>query len=212
MLKKLKKELIRMLIDGKITLDKALPLPEIASNLGCSVTPVREAMQQLRYASIVINVPNRGFMISPIDFKEIKNLYELIAILETAAIDYAEYDDLDFKNMELANYQFQLADSSYSRYEADLLFHEAMTKKYGNRLLNQQLLGLKVRTFFYEHCYMSEHKNAERSYKQHEEIINLLKKKKKPLAKKKVVQNWMNNLTTQNKTVFPSLVSAHHFQ
>jgi DNA-binding GntR family transcriptional regulator len=64
-----------------------LPINEIdlATDLNVSKTPVREALRQLEREGLVTTTPGRGSMVSPITFKDIREIYEMREIIECCA-------------------------------------------------------------------------------------------------------------------------------
>jgi DNA-binding GntR family transcriptional regulator len=60
--------------------------PEIALRLGISRTPVREALLRLARERYVTVAPRSGWQVRPLEFKTFDDLYDVRAILETAAV------------------------------------------------------------------------------------------------------------------------------
>jgi DNA-binding GntR family transcriptional regulator len=77
------------------------PLPEaaIAQSLGVSRTPVREAILQLQKEGLVEVIPNRGAYVTFITLRELKNIIQLLQILEGAAVELA-FDNLDMNRLK----------------------------------------------------------------------------------------------------------------
>ena len=73
------------------SLAPGLPINEadIASELGVSKTPVREALRQLERDGFVDNVPGRGSTISHITPLDIREIVEIREIIETGAAKHA---------------------------------------------------------------------------------------------------------------------------
>lgn len=74
---------------GQLKANQPLPQDEIASQLQVSHIPVREALRQLQSEGLVDYQPNRGATVSALEPAEISEIYEIRAILETAAIRQA---------------------------------------------------------------------------------------------------------------------------
>lgn len=71
---------------GQLRGNQPLPQDEIASQLKVSHIPVREALRQLESEGLVTYQPNRGATVSALTSGEIREIYEIRAILETAAV------------------------------------------------------------------------------------------------------------------------------
>ena len=71
---------------GRLKARQPLPQAEIAANLQVSHIPVREALRQLESEGLVTYQPNRGATVSALSTSEIREIYEIRALLETGAI------------------------------------------------------------------------------------------------------------------------------
>ena len=71
---------------GHLKASDPLPQDEIASQLDVSHIPVREALRQLQSEGLVTYQPNRGATVTALSPAEIRELYEIRAVLESAAI------------------------------------------------------------------------------------------------------------------------------
>ncbi len=179
------------MLSGKLNAGQTLSLAGLARELDVSVTPIREALTQLEQAKIISSIPNRGFIISDIDTNEAKNIYELIATLESLAIENSEFSESDFIALNTAQIKFNQAKTAIERVKADLDFHEYLTKNYDNPFARQIIKDLKTRIFFYEKSYMEDVGFTDISDDQHLEIIELLKTGKQKQAAKLIKKNWL---------------------
>jgi DNA-binding GntR family transcriptional regulator len=176
---------------GELNAGQTLSLAGLARELDVSVTPIREALTQLEQARIISSVPNRGFIISDIDAGEAKNIYQLIATLESLALENSEFSDKDLRDLEKAQKKFAAAKAAIEKVKADLYFHECLTKNYDNSFAQQIIKDLKTRIFFYEKSYMQDAVLTDASDDQHLEIIKLLKAGKRKKAAEIVKNNWL---------------------
>jgi DNA-binding GntR family transcriptional regulator len=71
---------------GQLRANDPLPQQEIAARLHVSHIPVREALRQLQSEGLVTYQPNRGAAVTAHTPGEIREIYEIRVILETAAI------------------------------------------------------------------------------------------------------------------------------
>jgi DNA-binding GntR family transcriptional regulator len=72
--------------NGLLKANQPLPQDEIAQQLRVSHIPVREALRQLQSEGLVTYQQNRGAQVAALTADEIHEIYEIRAILETAAI------------------------------------------------------------------------------------------------------------------------------
>jgi DNA-binding GntR family transcriptional regulator len=76
-------ELIRnAIIEGRLEPGRRLKEEELARELGISRTPVREALLMLQAEDLVVATPNRGATVRVHDADDLRDLYELRALLE----------------------------------------------------------------------------------------------------------------------------------
>jgi DNA-binding GntR family transcriptional regulator len=62
---------------------------EIAAALGVSVTPVRDAVNQMAAEGLVTVTPRRGTIVSPVSVRDIEELYEIRLMIEPQAAEIA---------------------------------------------------------------------------------------------------------------------------
>ncbi|HEY7970557.1 MAG TPA: GntR family transcriptional regulator [Candidatus Limnocylindrales bacterium] len=63
--------------------------PEIAAALGVSITPVRDAVNQMAAEGLVTVTPRRGTVVSPVSIRDIEELYEIRLMIEPDAAELA---------------------------------------------------------------------------------------------------------------------------
>lgn len=78
-----------LIVRGEMAPGARLNLPELASGLGVSTTPLREALKILADEQIVEWQPGRGARVAPIRADETVALFEVIASLEALAAEQA---------------------------------------------------------------------------------------------------------------------------
>jgi len=61
----------------------------IAAELGVSITPVRDAVNQMAAEGLVTVTPRRGTVVSPVSIRDIEELYEIRLMLEPQAAEAA---------------------------------------------------------------------------------------------------------------------------
>jgi DNA-binding GntR family transcriptional regulator len=89
-----KKILVYDFLKKKIIANQLTPLAplneaELAAELEMSKTPVREALHQLEKDGFIDNIAQKGWFVSEINIKDIRELFEVREILECAAVRLA---------------------------------------------------------------------------------------------------------------------------
>ena len=70
------------ILNGKYQANEELKEKSIGEDLGVSRTPVREALRQLELEGLVRIIPNKGAFVEGITLKDVKDIYEIRALLE----------------------------------------------------------------------------------------------------------------------------------
>jgi DNA-binding GntR family transcriptional regulator len=125
------------IIRGRLRANERLKVAEIASRMGTSTNPVREALQQLRGEGFVIIAPNRGARVRPIDEEFVRDICEIEVLIEPALTrwfvgivtkaDVTELEQIP-ADIEALNFSDEMAHS-----QLDLRFHKLMYDRHYNR-------------------------------------------------------------------------------
>ena len=116
----------------------------LAEKYGLGLTPVRDALQRLAHEGLVQAIPRSGYVVSHITFSDVRELFELRTVLETAAVRLAvaRASDEELRVIaEKANFSYVYSDhQDYSRFLArNQEFHCAVAALSGNRRLMETL-------------------------------------------------------------------------
>ena len=186
--------LIESILSGKITPGDPISLAEIARQIEVSVTPIREALNQLQRNNLIQAITNRGFILAPLSLEEAMEIYPIISNLESMAVKNATYSKKDIDQIKKANQKFAGAKSTRDSVVRDNDFHMALVSPYQNQYLKRILSDLKVRLILYEVEFLNDPELTVQSVAQHEEIIALLKKGEKESASDALVCNWEESM------------------
>lgn len=77
--------ILSQIMDGKFGPDARLVQEELAENFGVSRQPVQQALLLLRTQGILTQAPGRGLMVSALDTKRVRDLYEVRGVLDGLA-------------------------------------------------------------------------------------------------------------------------------
>lgn len=125
------------IISGRVQANERLKVAELASRLGTSTNPIREALQQLRGEGFVVMTPNRGARVRPIDEEFVRDICEIEMLIEPALTRWfvgfatqADVEELERiqDDIEALNFGDELKHSNL-----DLRFHQLMYDRHYNR-------------------------------------------------------------------------------
>lgn len=171
----------KMILERKISSKEPLSESKLASILGISRTPVREALKKLKNEGIIISSDKQGYFLNVPTANEIKDLYEVRAILEMAAVKLAiqrvDPDEIEEFEKSLLKFKAQL-DSGEEGSDIVKLgkeLHFFIIEKAGNKKLEKMVKAL------YEKIEMgrvySHYKQRKVSVDEHIKIANALKER-----------------------------------
>jgi len=160
---------------GEVRLDER----QLALDLGISRTPVREAMAQLEREGFVRSVPRRGIYVVRKSKQEVIELITAWAALESMAARLittrANDEDIAtlrkmFTTFENGRLHAQLDEYS----EVNIEFHQAIIRMSGNRVLIDLAANLFAHMRMIRRKTISEDDRADRSIRDHMNIIQAL--------------------------------------
>jgi DNA-binding GntR family transcriptional regulator len=137
------------IVSGQSGPGKMYSVPSLASDLGVSTTPVREALLELARNGLIEPMRNRGFKVVEPTPEELRHLFEMRELLE---VDAAERLALLPRKSRGLGGLTALADSIaasveqddvFGYLEADRQFHHAFIAAAGNPLLAELAMGLR---------------------------------------------------------------------
>lgn len=129
-------ELIRSaIIEGRYRAGQRLIEQRIGEEFQLSRTPVREALRLLEAEGLVLSERNRGAVVRPITAKEVVDLYELRARLESMAAERAATrateDDIAELDQAIAQFQDALPSGTAADLEEIRILNEANSVFHG---------------------------------------------------------------------------------
>ena len=125
---------------GEIQPGSFINQDELASRLGVSRTPLRDALLQLEAEGFVAILPRRGVRVRPLTLEDIRHLYELIGSLEGTAVlaAFPRLGEAEMRTLRSLNAEMKsavLAGDFDQYYERNLAFHDVFLDRCENDLL-----------------------------------------------------------------------------
>jgi DNA-binding GntR family transcriptional regulator len=175
------------ILDRRLHAGEKLSDLHLSDELGVSRTPVREALNRLVQDGIVKAEPHRGFYVASFSARDITEIYDLRAALETAALRasapnldhgmlHKTLDDLDAVQRQYADAtteQESLA-AATAFLECDREFHRALVEGAGNSRLTATVEGLWAQISVFQKAGTHRRDWTEMTIAQHRAIIAAL--------------------------------------
>ncbi|SDZ42086.1 DNA-binding transcriptional regulator, GntR family [Amycolatopsis xylanica] len=169
----------------------------LAKELGVSRTPLREALVGLADRGLLISELGRGFLVPPLDLGEARQLYPLVAELESLAVRWTPVHDLQ----TLADPLDEIADGMSAALAEgaelsawDDRWHAMLLSRTVNphllRLIDQTKPLLKR----YDVLYFGGIERSRQSIDEHRQIAAALRTGDLNEACQVLVQNWVKSL------------------
>jgi len=153
------------IVQGRLNPGERLVEKNLCERLGTTRGYVRETLKLLGADGFVKLSPGRGATVIKISPQEVKDLYEILAVLEAKSIELAapHLDALDIDKLIGINTVLKGCISDEDRVsarskwqEGNFRFHRIFADKSGNRELQEMLESVRWRTFDFRYVYFFE--------------------------------------------------------
>ncbi len=141
-----------------------------------SKTPLREALRVLSAEGLIRLIPNRGSYVTTPTVEEIKEMFDVMSVLEGVCARTAaeKMSSGDFKKLEDIHHQleknFRLKDQKqYIHYNN--LYHAFVQELAGNKTLNQIVNGLRQKILLYRFKSLNLSGRSEQSIQEHRDLL-----------------------------------------
>lgn len=167
---------------------------QLSSALGVSRTPIREAMTLLEQEGFLRTVPRRGVFIVRKTKREIIEMIEVWAALESMAARLATVHASDQDIGALRHMFDEFHNSAPSEHlheysDTNIAFHQAIIHLSGSRLMGEATENLFVHVRAIRRMTISQQDRASRSIADHMRIIEALERRDAELAERLVRQH-----------------------
>lgn len=144
-------ELRKAIFSGALTVGAPLGEVEIASQLGVSRSPLREAAQRLVQEGILTAVPGRGMSVAVIDGDQIPDVYEMRLAIEAQAARRIARDPSTQAMQRITGAYDELVavsggEDARAIGDADLEFHQVLVDVVGSDRLSRGMATLVMQT------------------------------------------------------------------
>lgn len=196
------------ILKGQLKPGLKISEPSLASQFGISRTPVREAIRQLDSEGFLQVLPRRGARVAPLSEQDIREFYEIKAVLEGYAARLAAplITDKEIDKMEHLNEGMEKADREGDHRRVFHLhneFHEVFLRACGNEQLHH-LIRTLVMKFQRFRILLAIAGKSEDSVAQHRQIIAVFRERDGEKASRLVA----DNATLGKEVIIREILSA----
>jgi len=170
------------IIKGSLKPGTKLSEGKIAKQMEVSRTPIREALRELAAEGFVKISPNQGVVVSNASVEDVQEVLQIRGVLEGLAARLATKTINEGEIKELEKYQKRMAhytneDDVLAFSEMDAEFHELILNICGNNRLIQIRKNLSDQAHRYRIRSLSVPGRLKYSLKEHQEVVEALKRK-----------------------------------
>ncbi len=184
----------RRIFEGAYGAGEYVRLEQLAAELGVSVTPVREALLELRAEGLLVQRPHRGFMVLPVTRRDIADVSNVQAHIggELAARAASNISDEELE--QLKELQAQLEDA-YDQEDHDRVvrlnheFHRAINVAADSPKLSQ-LMG-QITRYAPEAVFPTVEGWPAQSIKDHRRVISALELRDEKRARRAMAEHFI---------------------
>ena len=187
------------ILSGKYLRGEVLTENKISETLGVSRTPVREALHRLA-GEHIIEETARGCVVVGINKDDLRDIYEIRCVTEgmaaaRAAERITQEEITKLKELiDLQEFYAAKKDADHIKM-VDNEFHELIYRYSGSNVLYSTLMPLHKKIQKYRKAAVENEIRAEKSFEEHNAILNALIKGEKELAYEKMTEHVRNAYT-----------------
>ncbi len=190
------------ILKGELKPGERLMEIQLATKLGVSRTPVREAIRKLELEGLVLMVPRKGAEVAQITEKSMVDVLEIRRALEELAVRLAceRMTPEGLEELKQAEERFEkvLGNEDITVVAgADVEFHDAILRATDNQKLIQLLSQFREQMYRYRVEYLKREECHPQVIKEHQEIIQTIENRNKDEAAEYIC----NHIDSQVKAV-----------
>ena len=178
-----------LIISGQLQPGRKILVGELATELGISLTPMREALKVLSGEQLVDLVPNRGARVRPITIDETRDLFDVMSSLEALAAERAaknmsadELAKLEEKHTQMLERYAAGDEAGYFRLNREI--HDMIVAASSNPILALSRGKLAVRAERIRYLAVVEGRRRDEAVEDHERLMAAFRKRDSEAARR----------------------------
>lgn len=179
---------------------------QLASKLGVSRTPIREAIRMLEQEGLAVTMPRKGAEVAKMTLKGMEDVLEIRGALDELASQLAceriSQEQLELLETRKEEFEASLKTGDVKLIaEADVKFHDVIYDATGNPRLVSLLNNLREQIYRYRVEYIKDANNHPVLIKEHEAIYNSLLNRNKEGAMLSIREHVENQATAVKEVI-----------
>jgi len=171
-----------MIMSGELKEGDKIKEDELCAVMDISKTPLREALRVLSTEGLIKLIPNRGAFVSTPTFEEIKEMFDVMSVLEGACARAAaeKMSDRDFASLKKLHNKLEENFSRRDQKEYIRInnqYHSFVQDLAGNRTLNQIVNGLRQKILLYRFQSLNLPERFDQSIVEHRDLLEAFRKR-----------------------------------
>jgi DNA-binding GntR family transcriptional regulator len=173
------REVERLILNGHFAPGERINENKLASELGTSRGPIREAIRALEGTGLVVSIRNRGSFIRRLSVREVREVYEIRSALFGLAGKLLAERITDDQLQRLTKFVVEMEEASKQRdfetyYPLNLAFHEFIVDAAGNTMLAQQYRAFVKKLHLFRARSLVQGGGLTVSNKEHREMLSAI--------------------------------------
>ena len=179
---------------------------QLASKLGVSRTPIREAIRMLEQEGLARTIPRKGAEVAGMTEKDMENVLQIRCVLEelAARLSCQNITDEEMRELKIAMVAFEEKTREGNVVElakADVTFHDIIYRAADNPKLLVLLNNLREQMYRYRTEYMKDDRIHPVLIREHKEMVKALESRDQELVAREVRQHLRNQEEVMKKII-----------
>ena len=179
---------------------------QLASKLGVSRTPIREAIRMLEQEGLARTIPRKGAEVAGMTEKDMEDALQIRCVLEELAARRScqNITDEEMRELKIAMVAFEEKTREGNVVElakADVTFHDIIYRAADNPKLLVLLNNLREQMYRYRTEYMKDDRIHPVLIREHKEMVKALESRDQELVAREVRQHLRNQEEVMKKII-----------
>lgn len=177
----------KMIRSGALIKGQKIDEKYLCDTMGVSRTPVRESLRMLHSEGLIDLIPHKGAYVSQPPIKEIKDMFEVMSVLEgtCARLAAENMKEKDFRRIEALHGKLErhYQNRDHEAYlKVNNTLHVFVQELSGNKVLNDVINGLRQKILLYRHKQLYQPERFQESVREHRDLLTAFRDRDPVLA------------------------------